>query len=287
LGRELAQLEHDPAYRKLLDDLETAQRPVLDTLGSELTKTVAGFIPEVRQIRISTAAALRHAVRRSTSVLVDDGTETELAMKGDGVKSLTAIALLRHTGQKAIGTRSLILAIEEPESHLHPSAVHRLREVLQDIARSHQVILTTHSPVLIDRHDTTRNIIVQDGRASPARHVREVRDALGVAISDNLTSARIVLLVEGDEDALVLTAWLSKSSAKLAHALSAGDLGIDTLNGATNLKYKASLHKTNICGCMHSSTMTRLAGWLSRPQSPAASWLRTNSTRPSAMGCPI
>jgi putative ATP-dependent endonuclease of the OLD family len=247
LSRELAQLESDPAYVDLLAQLEASQRPTLDALAAELTRTVASFIPEVERVELSSGASLRRALRRSTTVLIDDGTQTDLAMKGDGIKSLTAIALLRHTSQKALGNRALILAIEEPESHLHPSAVHRLREVLQEIASSSQVILTTHSPVLIDRHDTKRNIVVQHGRASPARHVREIRDALGVAISDNLTSASLVLLVEGDEDAVLLSTWMPKLSAKLATALANGNLGLDTLNGASNLRYKASLHKTNIC----------------------------------------
>jgi putative ATP-dependent endonuclease of OLD family len=198
-------------------------------------------------VAVQTGGGLRRALRHSSRVLVDDGTETELGRKGDGVKSLTAIALLRHTSQKAQGSRSLIFAIEEPESHLHPRAIHGLRAVLQEIANANQVIVTTHSPVLVDRQETQRNIIVKDGRAVPARHIREVRDALGVELSDNLASATLVLLVEGEEDSQILQAWLPKASQKLNKALASGNLAIDTLNGATNLRYKASLHKSHLC----------------------------------------
>jgi predicted ATP-dependent endonuclease of OLD family len=48
---------------------------------------------------------------------VDDGTETSLALKGDGVKSLAALSLLKEK-EKLLGTS--IIAMEEPESHLHP-----------------------------------------------------------------------------------------------------------------------------------------------------------------------
>lgn len=247
LSRELAQLELQPTYQKLLTQLEAAQQPTLNALSAELTKTISSFVPEVTAIQLVTSNTLRRAVRRSCTVLVDDGTRTDLGMKGDGIKSLTAISLLRHTSQKALGDKSLILAIEEPESHLHPRAVHRLREVLQEIAKTHQVILTTHSPVLVDRQDSKRNIVVRDGRAVAAKHIREVRDALGVELSDNLVSASLVLLVEGEEDARVLGVWLPKLSHKIHSALTNGSLVIDTLVGANNLKYKAGLYKTHLC----------------------------------------
>jgi putative ATP-dependent endonuclease of the OLD family len=247
LSKELAQLEADPSYQKLLSDLEAAQQPILNALATELTKTVSSFVPEVKSVQLMTTHTLRTAVRRSCTVLVNDGTKTELGMKGDGIKSLTAISLLRHVSQEALGEKSLILAIEEPESHLHPRAVHRLREVLQDIALTHQVILTTHSPVLVDRRDPMRNIVVQEGCAVAAKHIRDVREALGVELSDNLVSASLVLLVEGDEDARMLDAWLPKISQKIRAALSNGNLVIDTLGGATNLKYKVGLHKAHLC----------------------------------------
>jgi predicted ATP-dependent endonuclease of OLD family len=247
LSRELAQLEAQPTYQKLLTQLEAAQQPTLNALSEELTKTISSFVPEVKAIQLVTSNTLRRAVRRSCTVLVDDGTRTDLGMKGDGIKSLTAISLLRHTSQRALGDKSLILAIEEPESHLHPRAVHRLREVLQEIAKTHQVILTTHSPVLVDRQDSRRNIVVKDGRAVAAKHIREVRDALGVELADNLVSANLVLLVEGEEDARVLGSWLPTLSHKIHSALTNGSLVIDTLVGANNLKYKAGLHKTYLC----------------------------------------
>lgn len=247
LARELASLERDPKYKKLLDDLTAAQRPILQALSSELTKTVSSFVPEVTEISIETDRALRHAVRRSCMVVVNDGTSTDLAQKGDGVKSLTAISLLRHTSQKALGTKSLILAVEEPESHLHPRAIHRLREVLQEIAAAHQVIITTHSPLLVDRRDPQHNIVVQSGRAIPARRINEVREALGVQVGDNLSSARLILLVEGAEDAKILSAWLPELSQLIKAALATGDLVIDSLGGATNVRYKTSLYKNLLC----------------------------------------
>ena len=80
----------------------------------------------------------------------------------------------------------MILAIEEPESHLHPSAIHQLRAVLADIASKHQVIMTTHCPLFVDRTSIKSNIIVHKNKAVPAKDVKEIRDILGVRASNNL-----------------------------------------------------------------------------------------------------
>jgi putative ATP-dependent endonuclease of the OLD family len=56
-------------------------------------------------------------------MVVDDGTATDLQLKGDGVQSLAAISLIRHVSEERSGERELVLAIEEPEAHLRPRAV--------------------------------------------------------------------------------------------------------------------------------------------------------------------
>src|SRR5690606_20243614 len=113
---------------------------------------------------------------------------------------------------------SLILAIEEPESHLHPRAIHRLREVLRSISVDNQVILTTHCPVLINRSRIGENVIVRSGSASPATSIGEIRSALGVEASDNLKSARLILLVEGSNDIPLVRTWLCESDAEIESA---------------------------------------------------------------------
>ena len=242
---ELRRLEDDPKYVRLLEQVEEMQRPVLEGLASELTATVRKFIPEVRGIRLG--QGLRQAVSRSATVSVNDGADTLLALKGDGVKSLTAIALMRHSSQKTSKGRSVIFAIEEPESHLHPDAIHRLRQVLVDISQKNQVVVTTHSPGLVDRVNASSNVLVQSGKAVPAAHLSEVRDALGVRLGDNLSSARLVLLVEGASDDRFFVSVLSASSARLKACLESGELVIDPLRRASQLRAKLGFHRAHIC----------------------------------------
>lgn len=246
LSARLRQLEKDPKYQSHIVALQKLQQPVLQALSKELTSTVQGFLPDVNAIAITNHRSLARAISRSTNIDVDDGTKTSLGLKGDGIKSLTAISLMRHLGKSKLGSRSLILAIEEPESHLHPKAIHRLKDVLKEMASESQVILTTHCAAMVDRSAIERNILVRSGSAAPAGSILELREALGVEQSDNLSSARLILLLEGPNDVGLVKTWLLETSETLRKAIDAGLVGFDSLDGVGNLTYKARTHKANV-----------------------------------------
>ena len=128
-----------------------------------------------------------------------------LERKGDGIKSLVALALMRRASTYA-GANATIVAIEEPEAHLHPQAIHELREVLVGLSKDSQVILTSHSPLFVNPGNIASTIVVQGNRAAPAKNIAEVRAVLGVRLSDNLESARLVAITEGSDDGIVLKA---------------------------------------------------------------------------------
>lgn len=241
---ELSGLEADPNYQRLIEQLQKLQQPTLDKIADKLLVTVADFVPGVKGVRITNE--LGRAFRTNFNILVDDGVETELSSKGDGIISLTTMALMKHVSEESIGEGSLILLIEEPESHLHPEAIHGLRQVLKDISKDQQVIITTHSPILVEREQVSQNILVGGGRAARAKQISDIRNALGIQMADNLIGAYAVLLVEGKEDRDLLSCWLAVLSPQLRSALSRRLLVIDHLGGATNLHYKVTFYKQNV-----------------------------------------
>src|SRR5690606_16633952 len=81
----------------------------------------------------------------------------------------------------------------------------------------------------------------------PANNVNEIRQSLGITMSDNLASAYLVLLVEGEEDIILLKPWLEEKSPKIKSAFANAILIVDHLGGATNVGYKTSLYKNNLC----------------------------------------
>jgi len=130
---------------------------------------------------------------------------------------------------------------------LHPNAIHQLKSVLAEIARTHQVIMTTHCPLFVDRTHLRSNIVVHNKKAAPAKNVQHIRDILGVRASDNLRHAELVLLVEGEEDKRALAALLKHSSTPIAAALAQNSLAIDSLLGGANLSYKLSQVREAMC----------------------------------------
>lgn len=246
VGRELSRLEHTIEYREAVENISRLQAPILETLSSTVKTMLSTFLPDVKRVEIGVTDRYG-ALRKNSQIIVDDGTATDLRYKGDGVQSLAAISLIHHISEQSAGESELVLAIEEPEAHLHPRAIHQLRGVLQDIASRQQVVLTTHSPLLVNRGEIGRNVIVDKNRARPARSIQEIREALGVRISDSLSAALLVLVVEGEADRVSLLALLPDASPALATAIADGRLAIDSLHGANNLTYRMSQLRDQLC----------------------------------------
>lgn len=74
----------------------------------------------------------------------------DAASMSDG--TLRALAILTALFQQRLGLKrsSLLVGVEEPEVALHPAAAGILREVLVAASKSTQVIVTSHSPDLLD-----------------------------------------------------------------------------------------------------------------------------------------
>ena len=246
--RELAVVESDAAYQEALKAVAKIQQPVLDRISASIKETLKEFLPNVQEVRVSIPEEERfRALRRACEIIVDDGTPTELIRKGDGVQSLAALSLMRHASESSGAGRNLILAIEEPESHLHPNAIHQLKAVVTEIARKHQVIMTTHCPLFVDRASIKSNILVHNNKAIPAKDVKQIREILGVRASDNLQHAEVILVVEGEEDRRSLASLLKEYSRAIAAAMAQQALGIESLQGGTNLSYKLSQIRETMC----------------------------------------
>jgi energy-coupling factor transporter ATP-binding protein EcfA2 len=138
LGSELESVEGDPKYSDALAEIARLQQPVLDRLSKAILAMLQQFLPAIKDVKVRIASEARIEALRRSEIIVDDGTPTPLTYKGDGVQSLAALALMRHSSQTASKGKHLILALEEPESHLHPSAIQGLKRVLQELARTQQ-----------------------------------------------------------------------------------------------------------------------------------------------------
>ncbi|WP_304509176.1 ATP-dependent nuclease [Anaerotignum sp.] len=161
---------------------------------------------------------------------LDDGTETEISYQGHGAQRALIFSLIDiianqsnqiTRGDETIHTRATILLFEEPELYLHPHLMKRLKESLIKISQKHswQVIISTHSPFLIDIIENPKSLVLlrkTEGVLAPnVSQLKEIpfsddsKEALRAALDFHPTVteaffAQRVILVEGDTEIAVL-----------------------------------------------------------------------------------
>ena len=248
VSHELLSLRKDRNYINALKTIDELEEPILKSLSERIKEPLSEFLPEITGVKINPTESSRDIERRRNfDVEIDDGTLTSIKQKGDGIQSLAALGLLKNKSRR-LG--AAIIAIEEPESHLHSGAIHRLQKMIESLGsnnQGNQIVLATHNPLFVNKYSIESNIIIDCGKAEPAKDIETIRDTLGVQVSDNLTNTRYALVVEGAEDKRSLEAILPTLSSKIKTALKNNELAIYPIGGAGNLSYYLSILKVQMC----------------------------------------
>ena len=246
ISTELSKLYDNEEYKSAEQTIYNLQEAVYNDIANRILAPLQEFLPQLTNVEIKSRGRrlVWRGFRNDVDVILNDGTPTSILYKGDGIKSLVSLAILKES-KNEIGAS--IIAIEEPESHLHPEAIHSLVNVINGISENHQVIITTHNPLFVQRNNISNNIIVDHGTAKPAKNIKEIRELLGVLPEDNLINASHVLVVEGEDDKIELNKILSSLSPTIKDALIKNKLVIQPLAGATNLNYELSRLRSYVC----------------------------------------
>lgn len=246
ISSELYALKDNPEYLQAQTKVDELQAAALDSLSQKLLTPLKTFLPNLQNVSIKRSSDdySPHYWGHDFDIVIDDGLATSISNKGDGIKSLLTLAILQD--RRKLGGASVI-AIEEPESHLHPGAIHGLVEVIHKMSENSQVIITTHNPLFVQQNRISSNIIVDSGTAKAAKSIAEVRDVLGVLPSDNLRNARYALVVEGEDDKIVLSKILPAYSSIIGQALHLNQIVIKPLGGAGNLAHDLTDLKNCMC----------------------------------------
>lgn len=165
--------------------------------------------------------AVRSVTDPSGDVLQDvtiflnrDDEQVSLMEQSDGVRQLMSMTLF----DLAEGTAN-VLAIDEPEIHLHPTSQRTAADLLS--GQGNQKIIVTHSPYILHRFEPSEVIAVD--RHGKCRQVSDtklskVEKARAHWWSPRLLealTARFVVLVEGDADRVIVEAVAKKIGINL------------------------------------------------------------------------
>ena len=98
--------------------------------------------------------------------------------------------------------RASVLGIEEPEATVHPAVTEQILEVLQDASRQRQILVTTHSPDLLDFKDVDEEQVRVVTNPQNATVVAPLSETSRKAVREHLFTAGELLRqgeLQGDD----------------------------------------------------------------------------------------
>jgi hypothetical protein len=230
-------------YESLTEEAYQIEEPILEKVCRAIVDDLKEFYSDINSIDMernrNERLPLFYRTARGYNLILDDGIRTSLDQKSDGIINLVEIALIKHSSELGVDN-NLILAIEEPEAHLHTGAVYNLKETLDVIAKNYQVIYSTHSPILAAT-EVSSNLIVEKSKnhvgESVVRRAKDKHD-IGVALGMRSEESffylpNLILLVEGSHDREYLKKILPLFSRELSGAFENEDFVIQAVNGAS------------------------------------------------------
>jgi len=130
-----------------------------------LEKALQTFVPTIEgiQIEVTKDGLLRLKVR-------EDGIEHSVKVISEGTLRLLALlAILSPTNPASV------VCIEEPENGVHPRRLRHMARLLQNSSEKRQIIINTHSALLLDYFDSEKIGIAQCFKKDGQTHFRVLR----------------------------------------------------------------------------------------------------------------
>ena len=209
-----------------------------------ITDKIRMFLKKLKDVRIEPIYQTKElSIDAKVKFLESDGREINLQKKGDGTKRRITMALLEFKKEEELfgDDKTTIYLLDEPDTHLHVRAQIELLETLQGFADSdNQVILTTHSPFIINcvRPDQIRLLVTDERVGTKVKYLHDepsissdVLQAVGIE-NLYLFFARTLLLVEGKtEESFIENYFLRKEK----RSISANLIKVIRVDGILNI----------------------------------------------------
>jgi putative ATP-dependent endonuclease of the OLD family len=246
------------------DDLEA--NPALTQLREEIAQHLSRSLPRTMD---KDALALRTAVDPAEDPLQDvtlflreDEMLKSLDQQSDGLRQLMALTFFDLAQQQAN-----VVAVDEPEMHLHASSQRTVAGLLADSQQ--QRLVVTHSPYVIQKFEPKHVLVISHDRrakqiaAQDFTAVDKERVAWWTPQLLEALTARRVLIVEGLADRIVVEA----AAAAKGISLDREGVTVFALDGADKFKHVTKIlgstwFDIDLCGLCDEDRETSWAGVL-------------------------
>lgn len=207
--------EHQEAIDKVSNELRTTIGNVFADLKSDINTQLKKTLSLMNvTIDISMLESKSEDYYKNIRLSVDDGIETPLENKGNGLQSLIMIELFKFYCK--IFNQSSLLILEEPELFLHPHAKRMLSDILNNFIGNdeNQIIITTHSEEFLHNVDIENiNVIRKTSLETKKSKISKENYGDGKELQKlkielqhknaEMFFAEKVILVEGEEQVLI------------------------------------------------------------------------------------
>lgn len=164
--------------------LKEIERQAADDF-ERVSRVLAAIVPNTKQVEVK-----KHGKSLALRFTQEWGEQKPKRLKFDGFSmsdgTLRAIGLLAAVFQRPVPS---LIAVEEPEATIHPGALDAVLDLLLHASRRMQVVVTTHSPELLDAKWITDRHLRLVEWTDGATRVAPVSEGNREALQSHLTSA--------------------------------------------------------------------------------------------------
>ena len=157
---------------------------------SEIIESMRAVMPALENIRVQSLGGLMVPVFR---VKEGDGRAHDFNVSQVSDGTLRVLGLLTAMYQPF---RPAVLAMEEPEQTVNPGIIAVLADAMKEVSMRSQILITTHSPDLVDKFDDPESVLAVD-MVDGLTRMGSVTEDQRQAVKDRLFTLGELMSIEG------------------------------------------------------------------------------------------